>query len=142
MLSDLRSNPIAINRARNRSKLLIVENDTVLRQALSSWLAVEFATFDIRQVESAEAALELASQNAPDIVLMDVGLPKLNGLEATEQMMALCPNAKIIIVTIHEDDLYISQAARVGAIDFIPKRRLYMELIPILRELLDDDYQR
>jgi DNA-binding NarL/FixJ family response regulator len=127
-----------VNSSTSARNLLIVENDAILRRAMDSWLQLEFPALQIDQADSAEAALEIAEASAPDIVLMDIGLPKLNGLEATEKMHKVCPDASIIIVTIHEDDHYISQAARAGAVDFIPKRRLYIELVPILKEMLAD----
>ena len=80
--------------------------------------------------------LTLAQVQPPDIVLMDIGLPGINGIEATRRIMALAPQAKVTMLSIHEDPEYQADAAAAGASAYVPKRTMHRDLIPAVERLL------
>jgi DNA-binding NarL/FixJ family response regulator len=80
--------------------------------------------------------VDLVRSQAPDIVLMDIGLPGMNGIEATRRIKAIAPQVRVVILSILEDPEYQADAAAAGASAYVPKRKMHTELIPILTGLL------
>src|ERR1044071_10375144 len=79
------------------------------------------------------AAVRLAAELQPDVVLMDVSMPKLNGLKATEQIKQNCPQLKVLALTRHKDSAYLQQLLRAGAEGYILKQSASTELLHALR---------
>ncbi|MDQ4129513.1 MAG: response regulator transcription factor, partial [Actinomycetota bacterium] len=75
----------------------------------------------VGEADSGEAAVELARQLAPDLVLMDVNLPGMNGLEATRLILAERPQTRVLVLSTYEPQEYESRAVEAGAIGYIPK---------------------
>lgn len=84
---------------------------------------------------SAEEALELAADLEPQVVLLDLVMPGMTGLEAIPYLRALLPEAAIIVLTSHHDRVYRDAALGAGAHDFVPKRSLNTDLLPAIRRL-------
>lgn len=78
----------------------------------------------------------MASLHSPDIVLMDIGLPKMNGIEATRRIKSAVPQVNVVIVTNHEACEFENEAAVAGANAYMLKHQMQTELIPILTKLL------
>lgn len=116
--------------------ILIVEDSPPLRSALRDWLAASFPRARVVQAASGEEAVALAEDLAPDVVLMDISLPQMDGLQATREIHARCPAARVVVLTIHEDTEYRDRAAAAGASAFVPKRTMRNELLPLLRAML------
>ena len=102
-------------------RLLIVDDHTVVRQGLS----MLFGTVDdIEVVGTAEdgvLALKQVSALTPDVVLMDIGMPRLDGIEATRQIVTADPDARIVILTGDADQTKVQQAVEAGALGFLLK---------------------
>jgi DNA-binding NarL/FixJ family response regulator len=118
-------------------KILIVEDHKALRRALRDWLASYFEGCRFMDVGSGEEAVALSTREPPDIVLMDVGLPGIDGIEATRQIKAAAPATHVVVLTIHEESVYRAAAAKAGASAFVPKRKMHTELIPVLSQIMD-----
>lgn len=116
--------------------ILIVEDHPAVRLSLRDWLASAFPLCRLVEATTGEEALELAQQYAPSIILMDIGLPVMNGLEATRAILTDLPAARVVILTIHEATDYRIGSGAAGAVAFIPKRRMYLDLLPLLSQLL------
>lgn len=116
--------------------LLIVEDHDAVRRGLRNWLKVEFPDCRVIEAASGEEAVVLTRTESPQLVIMDIRLPGMNGLEATQRIKANVPTAQIVMLTLHNDDVYRAAAAAAGASAYVPKQAASSELIPTLTALL------
>ena len=93
--------------------------------------------FDVVQtVADGQALLDHAAQLGPDIVVLDISMPMLNGLEAARRLKATGSRATIVFLTIHTDPDYVRAALAAGALGYVIKSRLASDLLPSIREAL------
>lgn len=116
--------------------ILIVEDNDAVRTSLRELLCATFPGCSFLEAKSGEEALALASPHPPDIVMMDLVLPGMDGIEATRHMKASAPDVQVVMLTIHEGSAYRADAAAAGASAFVAKRTMHTELIPVLATLL------
>ena len=116
--------------------ILIVEDNDQVRLSLRDWLSPIFNSYQFLLAASAEEALELLKSHSPVLIIMDISLPQMNGLEATRQIKHLLPEVMVVVLTIHEEPYYQQQAAAAGASAFIPKAGMHNSLLPLLNLLL------
>jgi DNA-binding NarL/FixJ family response regulator len=116
----------------NPIRCLIVDDHAQVRTMLCSWLESVFPGVAFVAAATGEAALELTRSCAPQVVLMDVSLPGMSGIEATRRIKDRRPETFIIIHTIHEDQAYRTDATTAGADAYVSKRKTQTELIPAL----------
>ena len=120
---------------RKSISVLLVDDHTVVREGLEILLVAEK---DIRVVASADngkQAVQLALKHKPDVILMDIAMPVLNGLEATRQIRKAIPDAKIIILSAHCDDAYVSHVVAMGAVGFLIKQTSFHIIAQAIREV-------
>ena len=120
--------------------ILIVEDHDAVRRALRDWLEVEFPQCRLIEATSGEEAMALVRSESPRLVVMDITLPGMSGIEATRQIKATSPSVQIVILTVHEGDIYRADATAAGASAYVPKRTMQTELIPTLAALLADTH--
>ena len=87
--------------------ILLVEDHVVMRQGLRSLLNAEGHFLIVGEARTGREAIKMVQKLTPDVILMDIAMPVLNGLEATRQILAANPAAKVIILSAHSDDAYI-----------------------------------
>jgi len=116
--------------------ILIVEDHDAVRASLRDWLSATFPNLDCLEARTGEEAVALVPGRPPALVLMDVALPGMNGIEATRRIKLDAPQTQVVILSIHEDAHYQLDAATAGASAYVPKRRMHVELIPIITKLL------
>jgi DNA-binding NarL/FixJ family response regulator len=116
--------------------ILIVEDHEAVRKALRDWLGVEFPSCRVIEATSGEEAIALVRVEPPHLVVMDIRLPGINGIEATRQIKAALPFTQIVMLTIHTNDIYRIDAGVAGASAYITKQKMYCELVPTLAALL------
>ena len=116
--------------------ILIVEDHDAIRKSLRDWLEVEFPQCRVIEAASGEEAIALIRIESPRLVVMDISLPGMSGIEATRQIKAALPSAQIVMLTIHEGDAYRANATAAGASAYVPKRVIQTELVPTLAALL------
>lgn len=116
--------------------ILVVDNHDALREALRTWLEAVLPGHVIVEATSGEEAIAVVSDALPDVILMDITLSRMSGIEATRWIKANVPAAQVVILTIHEDEAHRSAAMAAGASAFIPKRLAHTRLVPVLMELL------
>ncbi|WP_203364528.1 response regulator transcription factor [Bacillus sp. REN10] len=102
-------------------KVLLVDDHEMVRIGVSAYLMAQPDIEVVAEAEDGEIAVEKALQFKPDIILMDLVMPKLDGIEATKQIMTQWPEAKIIIVTSFLDDEKVYPALEAGAISYLLK---------------------
>jgi DNA-binding NarL/FixJ family response regulator len=105
-----------------RITLLIAEDHAVVRQGLCTLLQNEGRVEVIGQAADGREAVRLAALLQPDVILMDLAMPLLNGLEATRQILAVRPTARILILSAHSEDEYIDRLTAAGAFGFLEKQ--------------------
>ncbi|MBF0121443.1 MAG: response regulator [Desulfobacterales bacterium] len=121
---------------KHKPQILIVENHESVRTSLKEWL---FSIFDyciFFEAASGEEAITMAFNIKPNIIIMDIMLGKINGIEATKLIKSKLPQTEVIMVTNYEVPQYQIEAKRAGAYDYILKRQINKELVPTLQRLL------
>lgn len=116
--------------------ILIVEDHDGVRTFLHEWLSETFPDYIFFEAVNGEEAVAIACDKPPAIVLMDIGLPKMNGIEATRRIKAAMPQVQVVIITNHEASEFEREAAIAGASAYLLKNRMNTELIPIVMRLL------
>lgn len=116
--------------------ILLVDDNDSLRAALRDWLGVYLPDVELVEAACGEDALAIAAVRPPLLVLMDIALPGMNGLDATQRLKARLPHLPVIILTLHEANEYRTQATVAGASAYVLKREMGRELLPVLHRLL------
>src|SRR5271169_3095384 len=98
----------------DRITVLIADDHTILRRGLVSLLSLNHGIDVIGEAGDGSGAVEMALRLRPDVVLMDLSMPVLNGLEATARLKKEAPAMKVLILSAHDNDEYVSQVVRSG----------------------------
>ncbi len=102
-------------------RLLIVDDQASVRKGLRMRLEVEPDLLIVGEAADGETALSLAHTLCPNVVLMDVRMPGMDGIAATERLRAICPSVAVIMLSVYDDAQTRAQAAKAGARAFVPK---------------------
>lgn len=116
-------------------RVLIVEDHTVVREGLSLMVGLESDMEVVGEAADGRKAIVLATELMPDVLLMDVAMPGLNGLEAARQLLHTTPTMRIIILTAHSDDAYVNRAVDYGAKGFLLKQDSTRDVHRAIREV-------
>jgi DNA-binding NarL/FixJ family response regulator len=114
-------------------RVLLVDDQSVIRQAVSSWLGIEPDVAVVGEAESGQAALDLASALRPDVVLMDIDMPVMDGLAATSALHDVSPETAVVILSMHDDSSVRARAQEAGAVAFVSKHQALDELVQAIR---------
>ena len=117
----------------DKIRILLVDDHTILREGLRSLLERQADFEVVAEAENGRQAVELARQFKPDVVLMDIAMPLLNGLEATEQIRDQTRCTQILILTHHDHEEYIRRALAAGAAGYLLKDTDSTELVNAIR---------
>lgn len=109
-------------------RVLLVDDHELMRQGLRSILEREDDVEVVGEAASGRAALELARALTPDVVVMDVAMQDQNGIEATRQIRAACPNVKVLALSSHSDARYVTAMLDAGACGYVLKANAYDDL--------------
>jgi DNA-binding NarL/FixJ family response regulator len=114
-------------------RILLAEDQTLMRQGLKTLLELEPGLKVIAEASDGKEAVKLALEARPDIILMDVQMPNLNGVEATALICRAWPGAKVIILTTFDRDDYVFQGVRAGAMGYLLKDLPAQKLFETIR---------
>lgn len=115
------------------TRLLLVDDHAVVRSGLRMLLENERDVEIIGEAGTASEALEAAVRLKPNVILMDIGLPDMSGIDATREIKKRCPDAAIVALTMHEDEEYFFKMLEAGASGYVPKRAAPEELVTAIR---------
>jgi len=116
---------------------LVVEDHAALRASLHKWLESVVPCACVLCAASVEEALETLAHTVADVVLMDIGLPGMNGIEGTRHVHERAPTLPVVMLSILDDSAHVAAAMEAGAVAFVSKRRMRSELPGVLRGVLE-----
>jgi len=123
----------------NKIKVLLAEDHTIVRQGLCALLEGEAGLEVIGEAEDGREAIQKVERLHPDVVVMDISMPALNGLEATRQIKERFPEVKVLILTMHANEEYVFQILRAGASGYVVKQAAVTELISAIQAVSQGD---
>ena len=115
------------------TRILLVDDHAVVRSGLRMLLEHESDVEIIGEAAYAHEAIEAAMKLQPNVILMDIGLPDLSGIDATREIKRRVPASAIVALTIHEDEEYFFKMLEAGATGYVPKRAAPEELLTAIR---------
>jgi DNA-binding NarL/FixJ family response regulator len=116
--------------------LLIADHDETFREMVKRFLRQAGRMKVVAEATTGEEAVRLAAERQPDVVLMDVGISGMDGIEATHHIKQDRPSTGVVLLTTHDEEAYLSATGKSGADTFLPKRRLRSDLLVSVREVL------
>ena len=117
---------------------LVVDDHDSVRRALCDRIKATFGEFRLREARNVHEALEIVETEQVELVLMDIGLPGMNGIDGTRAILERSPHTSVVVVSIFNDAFHRSAATRAGAHAYICKRGISRELIPVLEGLINE----
>jgi DNA-binding NarL/FixJ family response regulator len=115
-------------------KVLLADDHNVVRQGLRALLSAEGDIEIVGEAENGRQAVQLAKRFLPDVVVLDIAMPVLNGLEATRQITRALPSTKVLILSTYCDDEYVQQLTEAGAAGYLVKQTAATDLLKGVRE--------
>jgi len=116
-------------------RVLLADDHTIVRQGLRVLLEAEPDITVVAEAETGRQAVQLAREHAPEVIVMDIAMPTLNGLEATRQIIKETPTARVLALSSYRDDEYVHQLTEAGAAGYLLKQTAAAELIVAVREV-------
>jgi DNA-binding NarL/FixJ family response regulator len=118
-----------------RITVLLAEDHMIVREGFHRMLELETDLEVVGEAKDGRQAVAMVKKLRPDVVLMDIAMPLLNGLEATRQVLKAVPGTRILILSAHNDDAYVQNATEAGAMGFLLKQTSSHEVCRAIREI-------
>ena len=116
---------------------LVVDDHDAVRRALCDRIKASFGQFRLREAGTVDEALKIVETEKVDIILMDIQLPGMNGVDGTRVVLERSPHTSVVVVSIFDDLSHRSAASKAGARAYVCKRAINKELIPVLESLVN-----
>jgi DNA-binding NarL/FixJ family response regulator len=120
-----------------RIKVLLADDHTVVREGLRKLLESEPDITVVGEAQTGRQALQWVKDKSPDVVVMDIAMPFLNGMEATRLIMKAAPATRVLVLSSYSDDEYVHQMTEAGAAGYLMKQTAATELIKGIREVMN-----
>jgi DNA-binding NarL/FixJ family response regulator len=117
----------------NKIKVMLAEDHVVVREGTRELIQHEDDMEVVGEAGDGEEAVALAPRTKPDVIIMDVNMPKLNGIEATKQIKAMMPSVAVLVLTAYDNDQYVTALLEAGAAGYLLKNIKGRELIDAVR---------
>lgn len=119
-------------------KILLADDHKILRDGIRALLAKEPDFEVVGEADTGGTAIELACDLKPDVVIMDIGMPDMNGIEATREIMAKVPDIKVIALSMHSDKRFVSEMLKAGACGYLLKDSAFEELVTAIHTVISN----
>ncbi len=124
---------------KSKIKLLIVDDHAIMRDGIRALLSIYNDIEVVGEASEGKEAIEKAQELAPDVIIMDIVMPGMDGLEATRRIIKKNPKVKILVLSQHDNREYILSAIKAGIVGYVPKRALGSELVAAIHALCQGD---
>jgi len=125
----------------SKIRVLVVDDHAILRDGISALLALHDDIEVVGEATDGREAIESARQSTPDVVIMDIAMPLMNGLEATRVIRKENPKTRVVILTQYDNKEYVSSSLKAGAGGCVPKRAVAADLVSAIRSVhMGDSY--
>jgi two-component system, NarL family, response regulator NreC len=121
------------------TKILLADDHTIVRQGLKLILSSQPDLQVVGEAANGRETVELAQQLKPDVVLLDVAMPELNGIDATRRMMETNPRLRILVLSMHKEAVYVREILKAGARGYLLKDVIDTELVNAVRSVARGD---
>lgn len=128
----------SFNRMNRPIRIILADDHQIVRQGLRILLEAETDMEIIAEADNGRKVLKLAQELLPDVIIMDLSMPELNGIEATRQILSGAPEVKVIALSMHSDSLFVLNMIKSGASGYLLKDCALEELVKAIRAVVDD----
>ena len=120
-------------------KVLLADDHRIMREGLRSLIEKEADIKVVAEAAGGRTAVMLAMEVSPDVVIMDITMPDLNGIEATQQILSKVPNIKVLALSMHSDDYFVAAMLKARASGYLPKDCAAKELVQAIRAVIEGE---
>lgn len=117
----------------DKIRLLVADDHAIMRDGIRALLSLNDDIEIVGEASTGQEAVEKSAELNPDVIIMDIAMPGMDGLEATRRILKQNPKARILILTQHDDKEYVLSAIKAGSTGYLPKRALGSELVSAIR---------
>jgi len=121
-------------------KIIIADDHSILQHGLCNSLKMEKDFEVVAKADSGHSAIELATLHRPDMIIMDVSMPHLNGMEATKRILAENPEIKVVALSMHVEKIYVTGMINAGASGYVLKSCSFKQLLKCIQTVLSGKY--
>jgi len=123
-----------------KTRILLADDHEVFREGLRSMIEKHGDLEVVGDAETGRVAVRMATQLKPDIIIMDIAMPDLNGIEATSQIRATIPETRVIALSMHSDKRFVTGMLRAGAVGYLLKASAFDEVIQATRTVMNNKH--
>jgi len=118
-------------------KILLADDHQVLREGICSLLEKQGNIDVVAQAENGRTAVKISRELKPDVVIMDIAMPDLNGIEATRQILSESPDVKVIALSMHSDRRFVAEMLKAGASGYLLKNSAFQQLTNAIQTVME-----
>jgi two-component system, NarL family, response regulator LiaR len=120
-------------------RIILADDHPMMRQSIRLWLEKEQDLQVVAEARDGKEAVEVTAKLHPDILILDISMPKMNGLEVTKQIVARCPHTDILVLSVHGDDEHISGMLKAGASGYLTKDVSGEDVVHAVRSIISGE---
>lgn len=124
---------------RNVKKIVIAEDHSIVREGIKALISAKHPFKIVGEARDGIEAVQLAGKLKPDLIIMDLSMPKLNGIEAIGEIKSISPESKVLVLTVHNIEEYVRASLEAGADGYLLKKSSYKELLNAIKHVISGE---